>query len=274
MERVEYEKMYSFERDYWWYRGLHRLVRNGVRDHARGFRSLLDAGCGTGGLLRQLRAEHPRARLVGIDFSQDGLGFCRENGLETLARCSVNDIGFRSGSFDVVTSQDVLCVEGIDEARAVGEIHRVLRDGGVLILNLPAFEFLRGAHDRFVSLRRRFTRGDVQALLQAKGFEIVWISYWNAILFPIVLVLRLLSRRGARESDVRPLAPVWNRFLARILEAEAAWLRRGTLPVGTSVFCVARKGSKAPAGETKAAASGRRASHVPEATRSRDVEGL
>jgi SAM-dependent methyltransferase len=246
MERIEYEKMYRFEREYWWYRGLHRLVLNATRDHARGFRSLLDAGCGTGGLLRRLREEHPRTRLVGIDVSQDGLGFCRENGLDTLARCSVNDLGFRTGSFDVVTCQDVLCVEGIDESRAVGEIHRVLRDGGVLILNLPAFDFLRGSHDRFVSLRRRFTRGDVEALLRAKGFEIVWISYWNTMLFPIVLVLRLLRRRGARESDVRPLAPVWNGLLGRILEAEAAWLRRRTLPVGTSVLCVARKGSEWP----------------------------
>jgi SAM-dependent methyltransferase len=271
MERVEYEKMYSFERDYWWYRGLHRLVRNAVRDHARGFRSLLDAGCGTGGLLRQLREEHPRARLLGIDVSQDGLGFCRENSLETLARCSVNDLGFRSGSFDVVTSQDVLCVEGIDESRAVGEIHRVLRDGGVLILNLPAFEILRGSHDRFVSSRRRFRRGDVTALLRAKGFEIVWISYWNAALFPIVLFVRLVSRRGARESDLRPLAPVWNRLLAGILKAEAAWLRRRTLPVGTSVLCVARKGLKAPASEREGALSGR-ASSVPEATRARDAE--
>jgi SAM-dependent methyltransferase len=197
MERVEYEKMYRFERDYWWYRGLHLLVRNAIQDHAGGFRSLLDAGCGTGGLLRQLREEHPGAQLVGIDFSQD-----------------------------------------------VGEIHRVLRDGGVLILNLPAFELLRGAHDRFVSLRRRFTRGEVRVLLEATGFEIVGITYWNAILFPIVLFLRLLSRRGARESDVRQLAPAWNRLLTRILKAEAAWLRRGTLPVGTSVFCVARKGSR------------------------------
>ena len=125
-------------------------------------------------------------------------------------------------------------------------LFRSLRDGGVLILNLPAFEILRGSHDRFVSGRRRFTRGEVRALLQAKGFDIVWISYWNAALFPIVLFFRLVSRRGSRESDLRPLAPVWNRLLAGILKAEAAWLRRGTLPVGTSVFCVARKGSRAP----------------------------
>jgi ubiquinone/menaquinone biosynthesis C-methylase UbiE len=268
MERVEYEKMYRFEREYWWYHGLHRLVRNAVRDHARGFRSLLDAGCGTGGVLRQLREEHPRARLVGIDVSRDGLGFCRDNGVEALVRCSVNDLGLRSGSFDVVTCQDVLYFEGIDESRAVGEIHRVLRDEGVLILNLPAFEILRGSHDRFVSTRRRFTRGEVRTLLQAGGFEIVWITYWNAALFPIVLFLRLVSRRGRRESDLRPLAPFWNRLLAGILKAEAAWLRCGTLPVGTSVFCAARKGSKAPAGETKAAVSDRRASSVPEASRS------
>ena len=246
MDRIEYEKMYHFERDYWWYRGLHGLVRNAVRAHAPGIRSLLDAGCGTGGLLRELREEHARARLVGIDVSHNGLGFCRQNGLGALVRCSVNDIGLRSGSFDVVTCQDVLYFQGIDESRAVGEIHRVLRDGGVLILNLPAFEILRGSHDRFVSGRRRFTRGEVRALLQAKGFDIVWISYWNAALFPIVLFFRLVSRRGSRESDLRPLAPVWNRLLAGILKAEAAWLRRGKLPVGTSVFCVARKGSRAP----------------------------
>ena len=211
--------------------------------HARGFRSLLDAGCGTGGVLDELRVRHPNARLVGLDFSPHALEHCRTRGLGLLVRASVNDLGLRSGAFDVVTSHDVLYFEGIDDERAVAEFARVLTPGGVLVLNLPAFEFLRGAHDEFVKTRRRYTRTDVLRLAHGAGLEVLQATHWNAVLFPAVALVRRLrkSRAQTSQSDLRPISPRVNRLLYGFLRLEAAWLRHGSLPFGTSVLCVARK---------------------------------
>jgi SAM-dependent methyltransferase len=242
MQRVEYEKMRCFEDHYWWYQGLHTLVRDAIDSSQPGFRWLLDAGCGSGGLLQQLSMAYPGAHLVGIDVSPHAVELCRQRGLRALMRGSLNGIGLRPASFDIITCADVLYFSGIDERAAVAELFRLLRPGGALIVNVPAFEFLRGSHDRFVETQHRFTRGEVVRLLEAAGFRMLRATYWNMLLFPGVALVRLARRRpNVAESDLHPIAPIWNRMLTALVRAEARWVRHRSLPLGTSVFCVARK---------------------------------
>jgi len=238
--------MYRLEAAYWWYRALRDRVDIALDSFCPRFRTLLDAGSGTGGLLDHLRASRPGVRLVGIDGSADALMFCRRRGLEPLARGSVNTLPFGAARFDVVVSNDVLYFKGIDDDIAVGEFARVLAPGGVVVMNLPAFESLRGAHDEFVKGRRRYTRREVVDVLRRAGLEPLQATYWNAALFPAIALVRRLRRRRAdvSESDLRPLGPRWNALLYALTRAEAVWLRRGSLPFGTSVFCAARKASR------------------------------
>src|ERR1700722_3365534 len=71
MERGEYERLAAVEERMWWFRGLHaNLVAAWC---AGGWAAtppqpaLLDVGCGTGGFLKRLAAEFPRARAFGLD---------------------------------------------------------------------------------------------------------------------------------------------------------------------------------------------------------------
>src|SRR5262249_38126052 len=152
--------------------------------HAREARSFLDAGCGTGAMLQSLRQRRPEARVVGLDLSPFALERSRRRAAPHLVRGSIDELPIRSATFDVVTSHDVLYFEGIDDHEALCEFARVLVVDGTLILNLPAFDWLRGAHDDFVSGRRRYTREAIEALLSAAGFDVLFVSYWNAVLFP------------------------------------------------------------------------------------------
>lgn len=243
MHRAEFQKIYEMEGHYWWYRGLRVLTRDAIDRYAPRCTSLLDAGCGTGGLLAELGSGHTGCRRVGVDLSREAVEFCHRRELREILCASLNEIALKSSSFDVITCTDVLYMDGIDERCAVNEIHRLLRPGGVLIVNVAAFEFLRGSHDRFVRTRHRFRRGEAIALLREAGFEIQKASYWNATLFPVVALIRLVRghRAAATESDLRPIAPAMNRVLTMMVGLEARWLRRWSLPFGTSVFCVARK---------------------------------
>jgi len=79
----------------------------------------------------------------------------------------VHDLPFLADSFDVVLSLDVLSHAGVDDALALREVYRVLRTGGQLILNVAAFDFLKGAHDCAVNVNRRYQQRQLRTLLVA-----------------------------------------------------------------------------------------------------------
>ena len=130
---------------------------------------------------------------------------------------------------------------------------RVLRPGGLLVLNLPAFDGLRGSHDVAVSGARRYGVAQVRTLLELASFTVEIIHYWNAWLFFPLLAWRRLSRMkketaAAGESDLN-LTPRWmNSLLAGMGKLDAGLCRELRVPFGSSVFAVARKAKRSTGG--------------------------
>ena len=87
---------------------------------------------------------------------------------------------------------------GIDLAAevisAIRELHRVLRSGGLLLLNVLAFRFLHSAHDEAVMTARRFRKKEVRSMLVENGFTIRRLTYWTTLLFPLAVLARTLRR--------------------------------------------------------------------------------
>ena len=245
MSPDEHDIMRAVEDEYWWYQALRQHVADSIEPPAHVF-SVLDAGCGTGGTLAALRGNFPQAELTGIDESEHAVTLTagRNTGAH-LARGSVHELPFAEGSFDFVLSLDVWSHAGVDDALAAHEVHRVLRPGGKLILNLAAFEFLKGAHDCATDVDRRYTRRQVQALLEGANFQIERLTYWNAAFTPPIALVRWFSRRGLRReearSDFRPLPRFMNTTLQRVAALELSATRHLSLPFGSSLFAVARK---------------------------------
>lgn len=245
MSPLEIETMRAVEDDLWWYRGLRGHVIASLAPTRTDFK-LLDAGCGSGGMLARLRRHFPAASLTGLDYVPRALELTAERGLGAeLIQGSADDLPFPENAFDVVLSLDVIILRGIDDQKALHEMHRVLRPGGTLLINVPAFNFLRGSHDAAVSIARRYTRPRLVQRLRSSGFSDHRISYWNMTLLPAVAAVRWASRKRAQEPDVRSdLAPLWpplNRLLSGLTRTELALSRRLSLPFGTSLFAVAYK---------------------------------
>lgn len=249
MEYAEYKIMFEAEDTHWWYRGL-RGVMGTLLNLDRAVRKqprILDAGCGTGANLAALEARGFR-NAEGFDLSPIALEFCRQRGLTKVREGSITNIPFAENSFDIVISCDVVTDAGTDnEMTAFEELYRVLKPGGRLFLNLPAHEFLRSEHDRAVAVARRVTRGEVVRKLSSVGYRVRRATYWNAILFPVVVAVRLLRREdeedlqsAARSDIVVPVAPV-NALLSVLVWLERVMLRFVNLPFGSSVAVVAVK---------------------------------
>lgn len=245
MSPEENDIMRAVEDHYWWYQALRPHVVAAIEPASPNF-SLLDAGCGTGGMLKVVRQKFPAANLTGVDQSTHALELtaARETGAK-LIPASVQDLPFPENSFDFVLSLDVLSAIGLDDSLALHEAHRVLRPGGRLILNVAALEFLKGAHDCAVDADRRYTKRQLQALLEGADFRVERLSYWNATFVPPIALVRWLSRARARtdkpRSDFRALPPVLNFAFKRVAALELSATRHVSLPFGTSLFALARK---------------------------------
>jgi hypothetical protein len=127
---------------------------------------------------------------------------------------------------------------------ALAEFYRVLKPGGRLFLRLPAYDWLRGRHDKIIHTAHRFTTQEVGQALINRGFVIEKLSYANTLLFPLALARRLAEQAlpdGGLTSDIHPNPPWLDASLTRVLNLEARWLQRHNLPLGLTVLAVGRK---------------------------------
>jgi len=236
----EYERMFSVENRHWWYRGLRSLVWQTWESlPGRPEGPLLDIGCGTGGTL-----EGATRPAVGIDMSGEALRFCRSRGQRALARADAAALPFAESSFAGAVMLDVLYHQAVtNPGRVLREARRVLKPGGRLIVNVPAYEWLRSSHDHAIHTARRFTRPQLHALFDSNGLAVERISYWNTFLFPAAAAVRLLRKSAAREES--DLANYHHGLGAQVaggvLDFERALMRRMALPFGLSVFAVGRR---------------------------------
>ncbi len=244
MREDEYRRVFESEDSFWWYVGIHSLVESSLRQNLGVSQpTILDAGCGTGGNLVILQKY---GNAVGIDLSQNALNLCKEaRGIDNLARGTLESLPFRSGAFDAAISIDVLYHRWVTEdERALQELHRVLKPGGLLILQSAAFEWLRGQHDEVVYTRKRYTKSEICTKLQGAGFRVQTATYRNSLLFPLVFLVRLFQRKGgANSSDVKMPSPLVNSILKTVMRFENFLLKSVRFPVGSSVYAIAIKES-------------------------------
>ena len=245
MNSSEYDKLDRVEDRMWWFAAAHANLLMAARRCAIERRDLpiLDAGCGTGGFLSRLAKEFCETPVMGLDLDFPACARAAVKSGQPVCVASVNDLPFADATLAAIFSADVLCHEGVDEQRALRHFHRSLSPNGWLILNLPAYRWLLSRHDAAVSNIRRYTASGVRRALKAVGFRPVYISYWNMLLLPLMIITRKLARHGDDAvSDVR-LYPRSVEIPCRAAMAvEGALLQCGLrLPFGGSILAVAVK---------------------------------
>lgn len=235
------------ERDHFWFRGFRRFVTPLLQQAAAGRRDLamLDCGCGTGHNLQLLRLY---GHACGIDITLSGLQYAASRGDRQIAQASAASLPFSGARFDLVTSFDVIYSLPDDlERAAVAEMFRVLKPGGRLLLNVAAMPFLHGSHSVLSSEIRRYTRPGLRRLLEDAGFRIRRITYTNFTTLPLTAGVRFAQRfmGGHQESAVEITipAPAINSILSGLLAAESLVLKAIDMPAGSSLLCLAQKGS-------------------------------
>ncbi len=243
MESFLYDEFYRIERTHWWAVGMRSMFRMLLAQALRDVPAprLLDVGCGTGIALEELAGT---GRAFGIDLVWQALAYTRQRDPALpLAQGDVTRLPIAGACVDAVLAFDV--IEHLeDDLAALREIRRVLRPGGVALINVPAFTSLWSGKDTANRHRRRYRRPALRRALAAADLTVERITYTNALLFPPIWAARQLQRLGNRpwDSDAEYHPQPWvNGALRGLLHAEQQVLRVTDLPFGTSVTCLARR---------------------------------
>jgi 2-polyprenyl-3-methyl-5-hydroxy-6-metoxy-1,4-benzoquinol methylase len=247
MEKNAYTEMFSVEDKHWWYVGLHDLVTTLVKQSFPPKKlKILYAGCGTGGLISIL--SNLGHTVDGIDYSEDAVGFCKERGLNQVIKADINDWIPKPGYYDLIVSMDVLCHKWVlDEIKVLESMARGLNEGGLVMLNYPAFPVLARHHDKVVMIRERYTKRTLQGYLFAAGLVPVLLSYRLPHAFLFLLLLRTYeeSKRNATasKSDIAEIPPGFiNEILIGVNRLENRMIAGGIpIPMGSSLFAVAKR---------------------------------
>lgn len=246
MNPAEYETMHQVESVHWWYHGLRSMLGRALLESPLGNAPvILDVGCGTGANLRFMRERLPQGRFIALDVSPHALRHIELADNVTVFTGDANALPLSDSSVNLIVACDLLGQAGVNVPVTLRQFHRVLKPGGLLLVNAPAFNWLRGEHDRAVHVVKRFTPGELPAVLHQVGFHEVQERFWNFLALAPMVARRVLTRRRALNSSPRSdltltlgwLNPLLSRWLA--LETKLSWVLR--LPSGSSLFVVARK---------------------------------
>jgi len=200
-------------------------------------KNILDVGCGSGDLIRRLHKENKDCNFYGVDISSENIKVCKD-------RNKFDNVFFKEGKGEVLEFEDNLfdevhCTEVLEHVedfeKTMGEIKRVLKDGGKLTLTVPIKEseeillklnpdyFKQAGHHRF------FSKKDILGELERYKFEITKYVAYNSIehiywAYAFKNGRNLVSQLGVIDRKL----PRIMRLLVVLLSREILTLRKGT----------------------------------------------
>jgi len=212
--------------------------------------TLLEIGCSSGFLLRRLKTDFPQATVIGSDFLKDPLDRLAAHltGIPLLqfdaVRCPLPD-----ESIDATILLNVLEHIGHD-LDAMRQVARILRPGGIAVVEVPAGPHLYDAYDEHLQHYRRYSASSLRSLLASAGLTIVDQSHLGVFAYPGFIAVKRRNQRflNAADSDVRRQLVETeirqtrgSRLLRGVLRVEA-WLGRFvSFPFGIRCVAVGRK---------------------------------
>ena len=242
MDKNYYLEYYQLEREHWWFKARLELLKDQVAAIAKNNNnlSILNIGVATGATSIMLQQF---GKVKSIEYDKLCFEFVKETLQIDIEQGTILDLQFGDNSYDLVCAFDV--IEHVqDDVKAVSEMQRVCKPNGSILLAVPALMVLWSKHDEVNHHFKRYTVAELKKLLSTNG-NIVYVSYFNSILFPFILAFRIIGNwfpaLFKREGSGSDFSLMKNRFLNmffyHIMRSESFFLNRNIkLPFGVSAI--------------------------------------
>lgn len=245
MHPSEIVSMSQLESKHWWYRALHHKTYRQMKQfqipaHAK----ILDAGCGTGGLMTYL-IKKGYQNIEGYDYSSLAIDICFNKTL-MVQQADHRDMGamYAPASKDLVIANDTLYfLDHTEQRKFLQTVHDILTPGGLLFINLPAGKMFSGHHDKVVGISERTNQSLFNKLISPTHYQITHQSYWPFLVSPLIALIRGFQRTFMKQhegrSDLKMPSEIMNRTI------EWATIHEHRLPgygsFGSSLFTTLKK---------------------------------
>lgn len=121
-----------------------------------------------------------------------------------------------------------------DDSKALNNLFKLLKPQGVLILLLPAHQFLYGEIDKSIGHFRRYDKSGIRKKLEKIGFKIIKSKRLNFLgAFGWFIVGRVLKQKTVQEGNIK----IFNLIAPLFLQIE----KFVEPPIGTSILIIAQK---------------------------------
>lgn len=238
----------QIEQDSFWFNHRNKIICAAVARHSPD-KVFFDIGGGNGYVSEALQKEGRKVVLV--EPGPVGALNAKKRGINNVICATLDDVQFNKHSIDSAGLFDV--IEHIEnDAAFLSNLHSYLKDGAMVYITVPAFNFLWSTTDKDAGHYRRYTLSGLKKQLMAQGFDVLYGTYVFSILpLPIFLFRAIPSFFGFSEeySNVKERKKLHSKkkgvlsaVLARIWQWEIDGVKQGKkIFFGGSCFVVARK---------------------------------
>lgn len=202
--------------------------------------TILEVGCSSGFMLQRIQSAFPNATLIGSDVVHEPL-INLANTLPhiPLLRFDMVHCPLPDNSIDAIVMLNIL--EHIEnDIAALQQAYRILKSGGVAIIEVPAGPHLYDIYDKILMHYRRYKLADLCESVKQQGFKITKKSHLGFFLYPGFWFIKQRNKRlftapkeiqrQLVEKNIRDTGE--NKFFHIIMQTELFLNRLISYPVG------------------------------------------
>ena len=243
LENIPEAESMLIEDRLWWVNGRKAIITEYLKRKTRNYKisNIMDIGCGSGGNLEVLGNF---GKVIGVEPSETLARRARSRGVaETIFQQDALELD-ECRKMDLFSMFDVL--EHIEDDKAfLVNLRKKAAHRHLLLLSVPACQFLYSDHDRILHHFRRYTKKMLQSTIEESGYQVQHMTYFMFFLFPFALFARirdrLMAKFGKKRTtvEVGDFPPILSVPFATILKVEAILSRKIKFPIGLWLFAIA-----------------------------------
>jgi len=230
------------EKTHWWFTARKEILETVIRKLIKKKKyslplDILNVGPAGGSTSIMLESF---GKVKSLEFDDDLFDYCKNVQKIDVDKGSITELPYHDESFDIACAFDVLeHVE--DDKKAIKELKRVVKTGGMILITVPASQFLWSHHDDVNYHFRRYTKTSINQLAKSPGLSLFYSTYFNFFLFFPILAARVLEKLKSRNNnksdfDKFQINKTKNKILHSIFKTEKKIMFPAKFPFGVSFF--------------------------------------